>query len=323
MALAISGVSGTLTDGQTLTITGTDFGSHADYGSTYGLCYAWNDIETALDHDGFVTHHSGEDNIHWSRETTGTRTGSSYWGKRFAQETEEGATSNMAGMFKPDTTASSYSDLAFVSFWYRVTATTTSGKFYRQFGGNGDAATSVFWAATGLCGETYNFGFRGDDDLGNGPAGTSENVFSTSSWQRVDFLQSAANIKAWIVGTNSNNPHWNWNTGQARNNYFQAVIGAGKDGDGGTDYYGYDDIYIDFTQARVEIADTDTWSSRTTSEIQIPTAWGATEIQVTLNQGGFDSLSGKYLYVIDSSGNVSGGYLLGEGATSKRTLFRK
>ncbi len=69
-----------------------------------------------------------------------------------------------------------------------------------------------------------------------------------------------------------------------------------------------DDIYIQDTKARVEIGDASTWSGCTHREIQPPSAWSGSSITIKLNQGSFTSLSGKYLYVVDSSGNVSAGY---------------
>ena len=68
----------------------------------------------------------------------------------------------------------------------------------------------------------------------------------------------------------------------------------------------YDDIYVDTTQSRIEIADVPTWSSSTLThrEIQIPSAWSDGQIQFTLNKGSF-SAGQAYLYVIDANGNVN------------------
>ena len=67
----------------------------------------------------------------------------------------------------------------------------------------------------------------------------------------------------------------------------------------------YDDVYIDNTQARVEICDASTWAARTQCEIQIPSAWSTTEITITTNQGSLDTLAGKYVYVVDLDGTVN------------------
>lgn len=72
----------------------------------------------------------------------------------------------------------------------------------------------------------------------------------------------------------------------------------------------YDDIYIAQganSLARVEIGDAATYSACTNLAIITPTAWSATEITATLRGGPFgsSSLVGKYIYVTDSSGNVN------------------
>ena len=66
-----------------------------------------------------------------------------------------------------------------------------------------------------------------------------------------------------------------------------------------------DDFYFDNTRSRVEIGNASTWSGCTWREIQRPTAWSSSSITVTVNEGGFSSLSGKYLYVVDDDGTVN------------------
>lgn len=82
---------------------------------------------------------------------------------------------------------------------------------------------------------------------------------------------------------------------------------------GSTNIYSFhaDDVYVDRTQARVEVCNTATWSARTHCEIQIPSAWLDTSATVILNQGIFADFNNTYLYVIDADGNVNAnGYLL-------------
>jgi hypothetical protein len=70
-------------------------------------------------------------------------------------------------------------------------------------------------------------------------------------------------------------------------------------------YIYIDDFYFDTTRSRVEIGNASTWSGCTWREIQRPTAWSSSSITVVANDGGFSGLSGKYLYVVDSDGNVN------------------
>ncbi|MCI5120929.1 MAG: hypothetical protein D3908_07045, partial [Candidatus Electrothrix sp. AUS4] len=67
----------------------------------------------------------------------------------------------------------------------------------------------------------------------------------------------------------------------------------------------WDEIYIDTTQARVELCDSPQWSSRSHCEIQIPSDWSDSSITFTINQGSFLETDTAYLYVIDAEGNVS------------------
>ncbi len=77
-----------------------------------------------------------------------------------------------------------------------------------------------------------------------------------------------------------------------------------------------DDVYCDNSWARVEIGDANTYSTCTQREIQCPSAWSTTEVQVVANQGSFAALAGKYLYLVDSAGVVNAaGYLLGDEET--------
>jgi len=67
----------------------------------------------------------------------------------------------------------------------------------------------------------------------------------------------------------------------------------------------YDEVYIDTTQSRVEIGNNSTWSGCSHREVQIPSAWSSSSVTVTVNQGTFADSSGAYLYVVDSDGNVN------------------
>lgn len=80
-----------------------------------------------------------------------------------------------------------------------------------------------------------------------------------------------------------------------------------------------DDVYIDTTQARVELGDKSTWSSCTFREIQPATTWTGTNgpIVISTNRGRFGSSDTAYLYVVDSDGNVnSSGVPITFGSTS-------
>lgn len=66
-----------------------------------------------------------------------------------------------------------------------------------------------------------------------------------------------------------------------------------------------DDVYIDNTWARVIIGDQNTFDDSTHREIQIPSAWSDTSIAISINKGSFNTLNSAYLYVFDANGNVN------------------
>jgi len=66
-----------------------------------------------------------------------------------------------------------------------------------------------------------------------------------------------------------------------------------------------DDVYVDTSQARVELCNTSTWAARTHCEIQPATSWTNTNVIAILNRGQFNSGITAYLYVVSSDGNVN------------------
>ena len=85
----------------------------------------------------------------------------------------------------------------------------------------------------------------------------------------------------------------------------------------------FDDVYVDSTQARVELGNDVSFDDCTHREIQIPTSWGDTSIGATINAGTFVADDEVYLFVVDREGNVSGGYELtmgGEGPPGGGTI---
>jgi hypothetical protein len=81
-----------------------------------------------------------------------------------------------------------------------------------------------------------------------------------------------------------------------------------------------DDIYVDTTQARIELCDTPTWSARTHCEIQKPSAWSDTGATINLNQGTFANSSNVYLYAVDENGDMNtNGYAVTLGSNSSDT----
>jgi hypothetical protein len=70
----------------------------------------------------------------------------------------------------------------------------------------------------------------------------------------------------------------------------------------------FDDICLASTQARVELGNNSNWNNCTHREIQIPSSWSSSSITVDFNQGSFPGSTQVYLFVVDADGNASSGY---------------
>jgi hypothetical protein len=103
---------------------------------------------------------------------------------------------------------------------------------------------------------------------------------------------------------------------------FENYCGNADPGNCQTSAVYYDDVYVQYgTQARIEICTESVWSSRKHCEIQIPIAWSSGSITFTANQGSFTSGSAVYLYVVDSTGTVNAnGYPITFGSYSSDTI---
>lgn len=87
-----------------------------------------------------------------------------------------------------------------------------------------------------------------------------------------------------------------------------------------TNWRYYDDVYLDTTLSRVVLADKPVLSQATIVENQIPSAWSDGSITAKVNLGKFTSGQPAYLFVVDSAGNVSAaGVAVTAGGTASTT----
>lgn len=89
---------------------------------------------------------------------------------------------------------------------------------------------------------------------------------------------------------------------------------------GNNNYRYYSDVYFDTSLQRVAICAGSTWASRGLCEVQIPSAWSASSITATVNQASFADSSNQYVYVVDSAGSAnSSGYAVTFGTSGGDT----
>lgn len=315
----ISNISGNLSDGNEIVLSGSDFGIRGDYnnlGDTWRggdfLSFRFKDFEdNQIESDGFYLGMNDSYNI----QSIGNRAGSNYYGRASYGSAEERVWHSVDMALSPSTVYS--------TFWFMMPPDTQSGKFFRIYFGSG---LNDIYLSTGCDGRQIRGSSEcaGVVEWGTGPS------FGDNTWHRVEVLiDNLGNISIYMDGELAWNYN-NWTTGGSCSwspnghtmdfpnmidepGEFRCASHPTWEGS-----YNYDDIFLDFTQARVEICNGSTWATRGICEIQIPKIWNASSISFLMNQGAMVPASNKYLYVVNSTGSVnSSGYLItiGEGET--------
>ena len=314
----ITGVSGTVSHGNSITISGSGFGTRADYGGTTDfLCAGFSDLN-AVGLSGETT------NIEWNisaqaeyaNQWTAQSTSPRVTGKNFIRRVNSDQNNYEGGgdIGIDPQTGSTW----FISWWMRLAtaADQQSGKFFRIYG----SATNIYLSAGGE--NMYLRGYAEYTDPGVYPVYTSPDVFGNETWQRVDIAMSQDPdwFKVYIDGalqwqkSSTLPPSGDHQEDQwVENPFGQGSVGIGGYLDAGFRGYGvdgkydFDDLFIDYTWARIELGNASTWAGSTHREVQLPTAWADGSITAQVNTGSFSSGT-AYLYVVNSSGLVSPGY---------------
>lgn len=320
-APSVSGTSGTFTQGQSITISGSSFGSHSNYNSSSNswsgqsfLMMDFKDFEDgSLTSEGF----SGNDMSDVSLQSGGPTNSTKY------ERTQYGS-SRLAnyGISRSD---NSTNPAIYTSFWFMMPSGTEGGKPWRWYFGSNSSSDNLYLGTQ--CGSS-GLNLSGDF-LGTTVYGAS---ISTGVWHKLEIYasKSAGVYTVWLDGAQyqdwssakGSNP---WSAGGSFDNSAHTIeyadmIDGTTTGCSSTGSYNYDDIYIDRTPARVEICPGSTWSSRGACNTQIPTAWSASSITIEVNKGNFAANSSAYLYVVDSSNTAnSSGYAIQFGSGSSST----
>jgi hypothetical protein len=79
------------------------------------------------------------------------------------------------------------------------------------------------------------------------------------------------------------------------------------------------DVYADTTWARVMVGNSPTFNQTTDREIQVPVQWSSGSIQVNVNVNAFPTGQQMYLFVVDSNGNASPGFPIKAGTSTSGT----
>jgi len=331
MAPSISAQSGVFAQGNSITITGTDFGTH-------GL-----DIETI------------EANV--EAGTVGNDFSKSGWRNNFAWEdhqynADQVHSADQSLRVIPTTTGGLFNgvlshtlanpvlsgELLYVTWWQRPNKTNNGQwKMLRienlQTVSDGDEQIVFF-----------NWWDSGATQIVIDPGGANQQAWfpgNSTYPQREDiWSRQEVFLQAGTTGNTDGNLIWaRYRGNEPTTSYATFDTGAIKTHVSAGDDYSYvffqngifngitelilytEDYYIQKdTFARVEMSDSSTWTGRTLAEIQEPTVWSASSITFTANEGQLTS-GDRYLYVLDSSENVNeDGFLIGSGSVADPSL---
>ena len=130
---------------------------------------------------------------------------------------------------------------------------------------------------------------------------------TTNQWNLLEvWMSDDRGYEITVNGTEVENASWSgcsdfdWN--------YVWMLGWDANEAGAAISWRMDDIYIDSTPSRVILCSGSTWSARGHCEIQPATSWSdgtPGTIQVTFNQGSFQSEDVAYFYVVDSTNAAS------------------
>lgn len=330
-APSISGVTGTISNGQSITISGSSFGTKSTAAPV-----VWDNFETGTSGQAVA----GKTPVIGSSWSIGTSQGTPTYSTASLRtnSSRSVALGFNSSVYRNYLQIVNSSDELYFTFWARRYSPDSNGrnwKPYYLYSSNysqPDQALGTWSPDMG--------GWRVGLDYSDGTGGptiwgpTDDIVDLNGKWIRFEVYvkQSSANTSngATVVtmhyeadNTIKSLSNTAIKTNTSTTKYGMINIGQyemSQSGHTATVYI--DDVYFDTSRARVEIGNASTWSSCTRREIQIHSGWGTSSITAKINQGAFSGGQTAYLYVVDSNGNVnSQGYPItfGSGSSANNT----
>ncbi len=316
-APSISGVSGTVDHGESVTITGTGFGTKStaapivwDNCSGEDPLALWDGNYNSLSGDDYVGNYRTPAQVGRGVSTAHAHVSKYFCGAHYpATGPTDGRNIGLIKRRVISIPAYTY------AYWYERTDPLWSWDL-----SDTDNNYKMYAYSTGdmpYSGSTYHYFEKISATAGDGydfhEVITPQNIWAAgwadlaSGWHkfeiefRIDNTPSGY-VKVWVDGVLKINASFtsdNWD-GTSRNDMIGGYV---RDNGATTQWRYFNDLYIDYTPQRVMIGNANTLAGCTTlREVQIPSAWSDTEITCTVNQGGFEDESTAYLYVFDAAG---------------------
>ena len=297
-APVISSVSGTVTHGSSITISGESFGS-----KTTAAPFLWDTV----------------DNTTYSGISDGETipVGVGYPWKQNNQNTMKMETtdamrhSNSSKMYKSSGIIGDFTDTPlpnnpstgtiYISWWWMPNSDPVAGSHSSKFLRLSDQSDSInkTFSWTQMHNYTYILGSYCNTEWEDWPG-------NVNGWNLHEVIMSTSKKMYYIYVNGGLLSSGDW-SGCASASYNE-IWGIGWDG-GGADPPSLtawmDDIYADNTLSRAVVGNASTYDSSTHREMQIPSAWSNGSISITVNQGSFKNGETAFIYVVDSNGNVN------------------
>jgi hypothetical protein len=321
---AVSSVSGSISNNQTVVISGSAFGAKASVAPL-----VWEDFNDGSLDPNLVTRAGAvafnTDNLRHAFSTRNARSNYKASGYYFGYDA---------------TTAPKW----FVQYWIKLASNWHFGnstfdagddglaniKFFRMFPGGSRTYSNVGYSTHGFRGgEVLRFVENGAQTY----IGTSaHDWFTPGTWHsvQVEYGENSAagqangSMKLWVDGVlrdSATNLVTNDVSDGAAVNKRPYIIGfydswGPSDANVANMYAYYGDIYVDSSWSRVELGNAPTYNACTHREMMVPTAWGAGAISARVQQGSFTNGQAAYIYVVDATGKVNAnGYRVTIGGT--------
>jgi hypothetical protein len=307
----ISSVSGTVSDGNTITVSGSGFGTKPT-----GAPWKWDALDGAngdrLEPRGWLVHQNTPQALLSNerlRPTSGAATT-----MRFANSGGSNQPVPWVGFGNNDggyldlTSASAvnyrpFPSPAYIDYWmyFHPPAAATNYKFYRHHANISSGQPDGYWGMPGSASPVPCSNFDWSSMNGGLPQvpGAPDLGCPTiaEKWVHVQILFEVNNrFVQYVDGIKYVDVSNFGYTTRANFGFEHQVLESTND----SRMY-LDDIYIDASFSRVELGNAPTYDASTHREVQIPQSWANGSISLTVNRGTFASGSTAYLYVVDSN----------------------
>lgn len=337
-APSVNSVSGTLLDGDTITVSGTGFGANGPDIVVY------DNFESGPNGSAIATGTGSATIGKWDRvgggdnsnpptyDNTFTHSGNMAFKADYTKKTNTGTDSSAAAFVDGINTGD-----VFLSYWYYL-PTTSSFPCYN----GGSCNWKVAWLyglnttyddqvlPVGLPGGTsapYSSWAVSCNDCYNHTANWFTMPMAKGKWYRVwTWVHATSDTSGyktlWVASKDAGikaTEKVNWsgqifNTSSSMFQHFAISPWSRWCNDCPESAARYDDVYMakgPNARARIEIGNASTYTNCTDLAIATVKSWSDTSVVATVRQGSFANLSNAYLYVFDANGNVnSSGYPL-------------